>query len=147
MDQFVAPDGVFDFPDLPDAPVLRSVDDFIEWRAESAGAFDDWRYDAEKFFDAGANNLVAVTFHARGKLSGSEDWVEWDYGVVYTVEEGLITRVRMYLSQEGPAKRGAFSFLHGDPPSDHFSMHHLPDAARYCVGDVAGERRRDAQGL
>jgi hypothetical protein len=45
---------------------------------------------------ASCENGVVATFHQRGKPHGSDSWVEMDYAIVYTVEEGLITRGKVY---------------------------------------------------
>ena len=42
-----------------------------------------------------------VTLHQRGKPHGSDSWVEMEYGLVYTVEAGLIARGDFYAT---PAK-------------------------------------------
>jgi hypothetical protein len=36
----------------------------------------------------------------RGRLRGSDSWIEWRYGIVYTVEEGLIRRGKVYATPE-----------------------------------------------
>ena len=52
-----------------------------------------------EIIDAGESRVV-VTLHQRGKPHGSDSWVEMDYGLVYTVEEGLITRGDFYATPE-----------------------------------------------
>jgi ketosteroid isomerase-like protein len=52
---------------------------------------------------AGADRVVA-TFHQRGRLRGSDSWVEWHYGIVYVVEAGLITGGRVYPTPEDALK-------------------------------------------
>ena len=61
--------------------------------------YDDFLYEPVKIIDAGGNRVV-VTLHQRGKPHGSDSWVEMDYGLVYTVEEGLITRADFYATPE-----------------------------------------------
>ena len=39
-------------------------------------------------------------FKQRGRLRGTDDWGDMRYAIVYTVEEVLITRGRMYLNRE-----------------------------------------------
>ena len=75
------------------------VDEFLKWRAAWIDAFDDYSYRPEQILDAGANQ-VAVTFQQRGKPRGSDSWVEWRYGIIYTVEERLITRGEVYATPE-----------------------------------------------
>ncbi len=61
--------------------------------------YDDFSYEPVKIIDAGGSRVV-VTLHQRGKPHGSDSWVEMDYGVVYTVEEDLISRVDFYATPE-----------------------------------------------
>ena len=37
-----------------------------------------------------------VTFHQRGRPRNSDSWVEMDYGVVYTIEGGMVRRAKAY---------------------------------------------------
>jgi ketosteroid isomerase-like protein len=102
--EFFAPDAAFETRDLPESvagssDVLHGIDEFLEYRATWIESFDDWSYQVEKILDAGGNRVVG-TFHQRGKLRGSESWIDMDYAIVYTVEEGLITGARMYLNRE-----------------------------------------------
>ena len=83
-------------------------DGFLEWRAAWLESYDDWSYRPEKILDAGAN-LVVVTFHQRGKLRDSQSWVEMHYGIVYTVEEGLITRSQVYATAEDALQAAGLS--------------------------------------
>jgi ketosteroid isomerase-like protein len=103
MYEYFAPDAVFETQDLPDfsgsGGELHSIDEFLEWRATWIALFDDWSYRPEKILDAGGDKVVG-TFFQRGKLRGSDSWVDMHYAIVYTVEEGLITRGRMYLNRE-----------------------------------------------
>jgi ketosteroid isomerase-like protein len=78
---------------------LRGADEFLEVRAAWMEPYDDFNYEPVKILDAGANRVV-VTLHQRGKPHSSDSWVEMDYGIVYTVEEGLITRADFYATPE-----------------------------------------------
>jgi ketosteroid isomerase-like protein len=63
------------------------------------GPYDDYSYEPVKILDAGANRVV-VTLHQRGKPHDSDSWVEMDYCLIYTVEEGLIRRAEFYATPE-----------------------------------------------
>ena len=78
---------------------LHGADEFLKFRAAWMEPYDDFIYEPVRIVDAGANR-VAVTLHQRGKPHGSDSWVEMDYGLVYTVEEGLITRGDFYAIPE-----------------------------------------------
>jgi ketosteroid isomerase-like protein len=100
--EFVMPDVTLDLSgdfELAGKTETHGLDEFLEWRAGWFEAYDDYDYNAEKILEAGANRVVA-TFRQRGKPVGSESWVEMRYGFVYTVEDGLITRVRVYATPE-----------------------------------------------
>ena len=74
---------------------LRGGDEFLEFRAAWMEPYDEFSYEPVRIIDAGGNRVV-VTLHQRGKPHGSDSWVEMDYGMVYTVEEGLISRADFY---------------------------------------------------
>ena len=93
--EFFVPDAIFAMGKRLGGAELRGVDEFLAWRATWIEPYEEWSYSAEKILDAGANRVVAM-FHQRGKLRDSDSWLEWDYGIVYTVEEGLITRGEVY---------------------------------------------------
>jgi ketosteroid isomerase-like protein len=78
---------------------LRGADEFLKLRAAWMEPYDDFSYEPVKIIDAGGNR-VAVTLHQRGKPHGSDSWAEMDYGLVYTVEEGLIIRADFYATPE-----------------------------------------------
>jgi len=89
--EFVGPDSTVDMGNVlevagPGKSELRG-DEFLDWRAAWIDTFDDYSYRAEKILDAGANRVVAL-FHQRGKPRGSDSWVEWRYGIVYTSRTG-----------------------------------------------------------
>ena len=85
---------------IEEGRTLRGADEFLEFRAAWMEPYDDFLYEPVKIIDAGGNRVVA-TLHQRGKPHGSDSWVKMDYGLVYTVEEGLITRGDFYAA---PAK-------------------------------------------
>ena len=78
---------------------LHGADEFLKFRAAWMEPYDDFIYEPVRIVDAGANRVVA-TLHQRGKPHGSDSWVEMDYGLVYTVEEGLITRADFYATPQ-----------------------------------------------
>jgi|SRR6185295_18890041 len=84
---------------IQEGQTLRGADEFLEVRTAWMEPYDDFLYEPVKIIDAGGNGVVA-TLHQRGKPHGSSSWVEMDYGLVYTVEEGLITRADFYATPE-----------------------------------------------
>jgi ketosteroid isomerase-like protein len=100
LEEFFARDVVTTFSGLmEEETTLRGFGEFLQWRAAWIEPYDDWSYEPRKIIDAGANRVV-VTLHQRGKPRGSDSWVEMDYGLVYTVEEGLISRVEFHATPD-----------------------------------------------
>lgn len=101
LDEFITQDGILTFSVgyLEDASVLHGLDEFIEFRTAWMEPYEDWSYDVEKILDAGEKGVVAL-FHQRGKLPDSHSWIEQHYGIVYTVEERLISGARVYAAPE-----------------------------------------------
>jgi len=92
------PNGIFDleaYADWPGPRRLRGLAEFLEFRARWMEPYDDWDYEVEKIVDAGEDRVVA-TLHQRGKPRGSNSWVHMDYGIVYTLADGMIERAQMY---------------------------------------------------
>ena len=79
--------------------MLHGADEFFKFRAAWMEPYDDFLYEPVRIIDAGANPVVA-TLHQRGKPHDSDSWVEMDYGLVYTVEEGLIRRADFYATPQ-----------------------------------------------
>ena len=90
---------------MEEQTTLHGLDEFLEFRAAWMEPYDDFSYEPVKILDAGANRVVA-TLHQRGKTHDSDSWVEMDYGIVYTVEEGLITRGDFYATPEQALEAG-----------------------------------------
>jgi ketosteroid isomerase-like protein len=87
---------------------LRGADEFLELRAAWMEPYDDFDYEPMKIIDAGGNRVV-ITLHQRGKPHGSNSWVEMDYGLVYTVEEGLISRADFYANPNAALEAAGLS--------------------------------------
>jgi hypothetical protein len=81
-----------------DEQMFRGLE-FLEFRASWMEPYDDWLYEPTEILDAGAS-LVVVLLHQRGRPHGSDSWVQMDYGMVYTVERGLISRANFYATPE-----------------------------------------------
>jgi ketosteroid isomerase-like protein len=98
--EFFAQDVIATFSGfLEEESTLRGADEFLKFRAAWMEPYDDFIYEPVKIIDAGGNRVVVI-LHQRGKPHGSDSWVEMDYGLVYTVEEGLITRGDFYATRE-----------------------------------------------
>jgi ketosteroid isomerase-like protein len=81
-----------------DEQTFRGLE-FLEFRASWMEPYDDFLYEPKEILDAGENGVLVI-LHQRGRPHGSDAWVEMDYGMVYTVEGGLITRADFYATPE-----------------------------------------------
>jgi ketosteroid isomerase-like protein len=93
-----APDFVLETRTFRGAPgpfEYHGWEGFFEFFREWVDAYDAWEQEIEQILDGGGDRVV-VHARQRGRLRGTEDWVELDYGLVYTVTDGLIRRVQVY---------------------------------------------------
>lgn len=99
---FFAPDGAWDlgtFSGWPDQREFRGLDEFLQFREAWAEPYDEWSYEVDEIHDAGGHRVVA-TFHQRGRLRGSDSWIEQRYAIVYTIEGGMIQHAQVYVSAD-----------------------------------------------
>jgi ketosteroid isomerase-like protein len=100
LEEFFARDVTTTFSGfMEERTTLHGTDEFLELRAAWMEPYEDWEYEVERILDAGANRVV-VTLYQRGKPRDSDSWVDMHYGLVYTVEHGVITRGDFYATSE-----------------------------------------------
>jgi uncharacterized protein len=115
----------------PDSRVAHGHEEVAEVIEQWLATWDDHRLELVELIDAGDERVVAL-MRERGKMKGSDTWVEHQVGVLFTLRDGRITRYEEYQDKAG-ALEGRRAAGIG------------PSAARYCEGDVAGERRDRAR--
>ena len=109
LDEFFAPDVVTTFSGFLEAgTTLHGRNDFLEFRAAWMDSFEEWSYEATEVLDAGANGVL-VMLHQRGKPRGGDSWVEMHYGLIYTVEDGMITRADFHTTPEDAREAAGLS--------------------------------------
>jgi len=108
LNEFFAPDAIANLSGVLNEEATLRMDEFLAWRAAWMEPYDDWRYEHERILDAGETQVV-VTLHQRGKLHDTDSWVEMRYGLVYTVEAGLIRRAAFYATPEQALEAGGLS--------------------------------------
>ncbi len=102
LSEVFAPDFVWDVRTLrgyPEPMEFHGQDGFFEFLKGWVEAYDEWDNEIEDVLDAGGSQVVALV-HQRGRPHGSKAWLELHYGLLYTVEEGLIRRVEVYGTPE-----------------------------------------------
>jgi ketosteroid isomerase-like protein len=92
-----APDVVFEMPQtlgiLEGRPALRAL--LEDW----LGAFDEVRVELEARHDLG-NGVIFAAVVQHGRLRESTGWIQFRYGNVSTVVDGLIERAMHYLDPD-----------------------------------------------
>jgi ketosteroid isomerase-like protein len=107
--EFLAPDFVWDvrsFPGWTGKAGFHGADGLSEFMDEWTAAYSDWTYDVEDLIDADEGRVVA-TLLQRGRLKGSDAWVDLRVGFLYTLKDGLLRRVEAYASREPRSRRAA----------------------------------------
>ena len=75
----------------PDAQVYRGRDGIIVALEQWVGTWDAYEAEPLELIDMPPNRVVTV-IHERGRLKGSDAWVEHTRGAVWTIKDQRITR-------------------------------------------------------
>jgi ketosteroid isomerase-like protein len=88
------PDVTIDLSARPDGRVYHGRREASEAMRAWVERWDDYRYDAEKFFDAGDRVVVFFREHGRGKESGAA--AELVGATLWTIRDGKVVHTRTY---------------------------------------------------
>jgi ketosteroid isomerase-like protein len=92
----IAPDAEWiPAPELVGPAVYRGADGWIKFMRTWTEDFEDWSSRVERLIDAGENRVVAL-LHQSGTGKGSGAPVDLHHGSVFELEDGRITRMRVY---------------------------------------------------
>jgi ketosteroid isomerase-like protein len=100
--ELLAPDFVWDlrsWPVWPGHAEFHGPDGFREFFAEWIEPYEEWTSESESFIDAGDRQVVVTTVQ-RGRLRGSDSWVDLRAAFLWTVEDGYIRRIQVYEKPE-----------------------------------------------
>ena len=75
----------------PESRVVRGPEEVLAVLEEWVDTWDEHQVELVELIDAGDERVVAV-IQERGKLKGSDAWVEHPRGVVYTVRDQRVVR-------------------------------------------------------
>jgi ketosteroid isomerase-like protein len=92
-----APDFVWDmstFGNWPEQQEYAGPEGVREFLNDWVGAWEDWKLEVRELIDAGDDVVAIVHQSGRSKTTGLE--VDMDFAQVWTVKDGLQTRMRMY---------------------------------------------------
>ena len=96
-ERITAPEFVWDmstFHGWPERQTYQGIEGTREFLADWVGAREDWRLEVRDLVDAGDDVVAIVHQSGRSKATGLE--VEMDFAMVWTMEDGKQTRMRMY---------------------------------------------------
>ena len=96
-ERITAPEFVWDmstFHGWPERQTYQGVEGTREFLADWVGAWEDWRLEVRDLVDAGDDVVAIVHQSGRSKATGLE--VEMDFAMVWTMQDGKQTRMRMY---------------------------------------------------
>jgi len=111
LPELVAPDFIWDLSSWPEwtgRKEFHGVDEFMAFFAEWTDAYVEWDQEVESVIDAGGDQVVEIT-RQQGRLQNSDSWIAWRYGIVYTLEDGLAKRGKLYGSPEDALEAAGLS--------------------------------------
>ncbi len=78
-----------------DTPTYFGAEGFDEFFGQWTAPYDDWEIDVPDIRDVGDDRVVALVTQ-RGQPQGSDSWVQLRYGMVYTLQGGLVSRIEAF---------------------------------------------------
>jgi ketosteroid isomerase-like protein len=107
-EELLAPGFVWDmstFRGWPEQQRYEGAEGVRAFLREWVGAFEDWSVEPESVHDAGEEVVWVCRQRGRSKLSGAE--VDMVFAQVWSVRDGMLTRMQMYADPaEGLAALG-----------------------------------------
>jgi ketosteroid isomerase-like protein len=75
--------------------VYHGLDGLLELMSEWTSTWDDYAFEVAELVEAGKDRVVGIV-RERGRMKGSDSWVEHVRGVVWTIRAGRILRYDEY---------------------------------------------------
>jgi ketosteroid isomerase-like protein len=97
-DDLYAPNFVWDmsnFQGWPEQRIYEGIEEARRFIREWASAFEDWKIEVERLYDAGGDKVVGIV-RQRGRSKASGLPVDMLFAQVFTVQDGKETRMEMY---------------------------------------------------
>ena len=82
-----------------DEPVYHGVEGFQHFFAKWTEPYDEWNAQVEDVVDVDGERVIAV-MHQRGRIKGTDAWVEQRSALLYTIRAGRFERVQLFDSLE-----------------------------------------------
>jgi ketosteroid isomerase-like protein len=85
-------------PTYPEgAQVFRGRDGLMRWTAKTREIWDEWRFEIERYLEAGDRVVALVHLVASGGLSGVR--LERETAHIWTIADGKVTRCEVFLER------------------------------------------------
>jgi ketosteroid isomerase-like protein len=84
-------------PVYPDSQVFRGPHGLKRWSVRTREVWGEWRFEVERYLDAGDRVVALVHVVAEGGVSGVR--LERDTAHVWTLADGKVTRCKVYLDR------------------------------------------------
>jgi ketosteroid isomerase-like protein len=97
VERTMAPEFVWDMSTFHNWPERQTYDGAAgarEFISDWVSAWEDWRLEVRELIDAGDDVVAIVHQSGRSKTTGLE--VDMDFAQVWTIKDGMQTRMRMY---------------------------------------------------
>ena len=94
------PEFVWDmstFRGWPEQQTYAGFEGAQAFLADWLEAFDDWEIEPEQYIEADGDRVVVI-LRQRGRSKASGATIEMRFGQVWTIKDGLSTRMQMYAS-------------------------------------------------
>ena len=101
VERLMAPEFVWDmstFGNWPERQTYEGPEGAREFLSDWVSAWEDWVLEVRDLIDAGDHVVAIVHQSGRSKATGLE--VDMDFAMVWTLEDGKQTRMRMYADPE-----------------------------------------------
>jgi ketosteroid isomerase-like protein len=92
----------------PESRVAHGHEELAKVIEQWLATWDDHRLELVDLIDAGDERVVAL-MDERGKMKGSDTWVEHQVGVLFTLHDGRITRYEEYQDKAGALEAAGLS--------------------------------------
>src|SRR5450755_306718 len=106
LEEIIAPDFVWDmskFQGWPEQQCYEGIEEARSFIRDWTAVFDDWEIEVAELHDAGGDKVVGV-LRQRGRSKITGLLVEMTYAQVFTLREGMETRMEMYADPDDALK-------------------------------------------
>jgi ketosteroid isomerase-like protein len=79
--------------------VYQGFEGLLELMSEWTSTWDDYEFEVAELVEAGKDRVVGIV-RERGRMKGSDSWVEHVRGVVWTIRAGKVLRYEEYPTKQ-----------------------------------------------